>query len=134
MNLRQAAEMALKALENMSPDTDTLVEVEPHIWEYRGSLVIQALRQALAQPDEVLAEREVCAKVCLEGTDMPVQVDALKIIRAERERIANAIRARGNDLQTAIERGTKAWADVPNATEWAEELRGNETPGEKNHD
>ena len=46
-NLRQAAEMALKALENMSPDTDTLVEVEPHIWEYRGSLVIQALRQAL---------------------------------------------------------------------------------------
>jgi hypothetical protein len=29
MNLRQAAEMALEALENMSPDTDTLVEVEP---------------------------------------------------------------------------------------------------------
>ena len=47
MNLRQAAEMALKALENMSPDTDTLVEVEPHVWEYRGSLAIQALRQAL---------------------------------------------------------------------------------------
>jgi hypothetical protein len=32
------------------------------------------------------------------------------------------------DLQTAIERGTKAWADVPNATEWAEELRGYDTP------
>ena len=32
------------------------------------------------------------------------------------------------DLQTAIEKGTKAWADVPNATEWAEELRGNDTP------
>jgi hypothetical protein len=83
MNLRQAAEMALKALENMSPDTDTLVEVEPHVWEYRGSLVIQALRQAL-------------------------------------------------DLQTTIEKGTKAWADVPNATEWAEELRGN-TPDCKTH-
>ena len=40
-------------------------------------------------------EREACAKVCLEGTDMPVQVDALKIIRAERDRIVNAIRARG---------------------------------------
>jgi hypothetical protein len=40
-------------------------------------------------------EREACAKVCLEGTDMPVQVGALKIIRAERERISNAIRARG---------------------------------------
>ena len=63
MNLRQAAEMALKALENMSPDTDTLVEVEPHVWEYRGSLVIQALRQALAQPDEVLAERERTAVI-----------------------------------------------------------------------
>jgi hypothetical protein len=46
-DLRKAAEMALKALEKMSPDTDTLVEVEPHIWEYRGGLVIQALRQAL---------------------------------------------------------------------------------------
>lgn len=40
-------------------------------------------------------EREACAKVCLEGTDMPVQVDALKIIRAERDRIVNAIRSRG---------------------------------------
>jgi hypothetical protein len=57
-DLRKAAEQALEALEKMSPDTDTLVEVEPHIWEYRSSLVIQALRQALAQPDEVLAERE----------------------------------------------------------------------------
>jgi hypothetical protein len=46
-DLRKAAEMALKALEKMSPETDTLVEVEPHVWEYRGSLVIQALRQAL---------------------------------------------------------------------------------------
>jgi hypothetical protein len=62
-NLRQAAEMALKALENMSPDTDTLVEISPHVWEYRGSLVIQALRQALAQPDEVLAERERTAVI-----------------------------------------------------------------------
>jgi len=32
------------------------------------------------------------------------------------------------DLQTAIERGTRAWADVPNASEWVEELRGNDTP------
>jgi hypothetical protein len=40
------------------------------------------------------AEREACARVCEEGTDMPVQVDALKIIKAERHRIANTIRAR----------------------------------------
>ena len=41
------------------------------------------------------AEREACAKLAEEGTDMPVQVDALKIVRAERGRIANTIRARG---------------------------------------
>jgi hypothetical protein len=46
-DLRKAAEMALKALENMSPETDTLVEVAPHVWEYRGNLAINALRQAL---------------------------------------------------------------------------------------
>ncbi len=40
-------------------------------------------------------EREACAKVCLQGTDMAVQKDALKIIKAERKRIAKAIRARG---------------------------------------
>ena len=51
-DLRKAAEQALKYLENNSPETDTLVEVEPHVWEYRGSLVIQALRQALAQPEQ----------------------------------------------------------------------------------
>jgi len=33
-----------------------------------------------------------------------------------------------DNLQTAIEKGTKAWADVPDATEWAEELRGYDTP------
>ena len=30
-----------------------------------------------------------------------------------------------DDLQTAIEKGTKAWADVPD--EWVEELRGYDT-------
>jgi hypothetical protein len=33
-----------------------------------------------------------------------------------------------NDLKTAIERGTRAWADVPDASAWVEELRGNDTP------
>ena len=40
-------------------------------------------------------ERDACAKVCLEETDMPVQKDTLKIIKAERKRIAKAIKARG---------------------------------------
>ena len=30
-----------------------------------------------------------------------------------------------NDLEEAISKGTKAWADVPDATEWVEQLRGN---------
>ena len=89
MNLRKAAEMALKALENMSPDTDTLVEVEPHVWEYRGSLVIQALRQALAQPDEVLAEREACAKI-VEADGLARGDEGLVLIKA-----AGRIRATG---------------------------------------
>jgi dienelactone hydrolase len=36
------------------------------------------------------------------------------------------------DLQTAIEKGTEAWADVPDATKWVEELRDN-TPDCKTH-
>ena len=71
MNLRQAAEMALKYFEDAHGLEDTEVAIK------------EALRQAL-------------------------------------------------DLQTAIEKGTEAWADVPNATEWVEELRGN-TPDCKTH-
>ena len=66
MNLRQAAEIALKYFEDAHGLEDTEVAIK------------EALRQAL-------------------------------------------------DLQTAIERGTKAWADVPDATKWVEELRGNDT-------
>ena len=40
-------------------------------------------------------EREACIKICGEGTDEPLSVTALKICLKERNRIANAIRARG---------------------------------------
>lgn len=40
-------------------------------------------------------EREACEKLCLQGTGLPIQTDALRIMTAERERIAQAIRARG---------------------------------------
>ena len=81
-DLRKAAEMALAKLD--------------HLWEIAvdermGTDVlpeIKALRQALAQPDEVLAERERCAKIALSGTGEPVQVATLKILQKERERIA----------------------------------------------
>ena len=49
--------------------------------------------------------------------------DVLALIETEIATERNAL-----DLQTTIERGTKAWADVPDATEWVEELRGNDTP------
>jgi|688.fasta_scaffold1580905_1 hypothetical protein len=40
-------------------------------------------------------EREACAKVCEEGTGEPLSYTALKICLKERNRIAKAIRARG---------------------------------------
>jgi hypothetical protein len=51
-DLRKAAEMGLEALEDVFG------------LEKKDVGAINALRQALAQPDEVLAEREACAKVC----------------------------------------------------------------------
>ena len=44
----------------------------------------------------VVSEREACAELVVRGTDEPVQTKTLEILRKERERIATAIRARGN--------------------------------------
>ena len=41
------------------------------------------------------AECEACAELVVRGTDKPVQTKTLEILRKERERIATAIRARG---------------------------------------
>lgn len=43
-------------------------------------------------------ERDVCAELCLQGTELPVQTHALNIIKAERERISNLIKARGRKV------------------------------------
>ena len=40
------------------------------------------------------AEREACAELVVRGTDEPVQTKTLEILRKERERIVDAIRAR----------------------------------------
>jgi hypothetical protein len=45
----------------------------------------------------VRKEREACAKICEEGTEEPLSVTALKICLRERNRIANAIRARSEE-------------------------------------
>ena len=92
-NLRQAAEMALEALQDTCDHLPARSGVEREVDD-----AITALRQALAH-------------------------EALDRMVAENQRLGLY-----DDLQTAIERGTKAWADVPDATEWVEELRGNDTP------
>ena len=46
--------------------------------------------------DAILAEREACAELAMQGTNEPVQTKTLEILRKERERIAEAIRARGD--------------------------------------
>ena len=45
--------------------------------------------------DGVIAEREACAELAMQGTNEPVQTKTLEILRKERERIAESIRARG---------------------------------------
>ena len=72
-DLREAAEMALDALHNID---------QPNNYD-----AIEALREALAQPDEVLAEREACAKLC---DEMP-----LRSFPSRASDCAAAIRARG---------------------------------------
>ena len=47
-------------------------------------------------------------------------------LSALRDALAEDAMQRLTDEQQMIERGTKAWADVPDATDWVEELRGNE--------
>jgi len=77
-DLRKAAEMALEACEHLHRTGDTQVFDLCY-----ADKVIPALRQALAQPDEVLAEREACAKVAdkvVEGklwfNDLPAAIRA----------------------------------------------------------
>ena len=74
-DLRKAAELVIEAHDHRYGDI-------------AHDAAVDQLRQALAQPDEVLAERERCAKIALSGTGEPVQVATLKILRKERERIA----------------------------------------------
>lgn len=49
--------------------------------------------------DVRMDERKECAKIAESGTGEAVQLKTLEILRKERERIATAIRARGNNDQ-----------------------------------
>lgn len=80
-DLRKAAEQALEALCTCGQQQKEAKE---------------ALRQALAQPDEVLAEREACAKVCEQPIDeIQVTDDCSDIVYMDGLECASAIRARG---------------------------------------
>jgi len=69
-----------------------------------------------------LEDAEVAIK---EALRQALAEEALDRMAAENQRLGLYDE---DNLQTAIERGTKAWADVPDASEWVEELRGNDTP------
>ena len=71
------------------------------------------------------------AKMALEALEIWEKMQPNTSASAVRVPAIQALR-QALDLQTAIEKGTEAWADVPNATEWVEELRGN-TPDCKTH-
>ena len=57
------------------------------------TLTHQQIREGLKAL--VVSEREACAELAVKGTDEPVQTKTLEVLRKERERIAEAIRARG---------------------------------------
>jgi len=82
-DLRKAAEMALEFVDWLCGD-DHSVKPKNNALKTR-----EALRQALAQPDEVLAEREACAKV-VEADGLARGDEGLVLIKA-----AGRIRSRG---------------------------------------
>lgn len=95
--VRHAAEIALKVLEEWR-NHDTVEAM--HIFEtITVPETLQALRQALADPISMTASEL-----------------ADRIKRGEKWKIA--------EPDTGIDRG--AWDDVPDATKWVDELRGND--------
>ena len=84
----------------------------------------QAAEMALKYFEDAygLEDTEVAIK---EALRQALAEEALDRMAAENQRLGLYDE---DNLQTAIEKGTKAWADVPNATEWVEELRGEDTP------
>jgi len=92
-DLRKAADMAHEALvmwEQLDPHHSLNVVRAP---------AINALAEALAQPDEVAAEREACAKACdgirYNGYCPPEDGAARSYYNNAAEECAAAIRARG---------------------------------------
>lgn len=78
------------------------------------------LREAAHQALDLLQEIHVGNMTPMAENNWDQAINALRAVLAE-----DAMQ-RLTDVQQMIERGTKAWADVPDATAWVDELRGNE--------
>ena len=108
---REAMQQALEALEAMNP--------YPASKETQRFNAITALQEALdhsGEADEMVG-CAYCNNPLFAGTKCN---NCGRITLAEQA-----------EQDTMIERGTKAWADVPNATDWVEELRGNTEQAEQ---
>jgi len=66
-----------------------IVELCPEISEWQADMIAEAVYNS------VLEEREACAQLVLQGTGEAVQTRTLEILQSERQRIADAIRERG---------------------------------------
>ena len=80
--IRMAREAGCKPFRSPEYWDDVQVFATPDVLERFAALV-------------AAAECEACAELVVRGTDEPVQTKTLEILRKERERIAAAIRARG---------------------------------------
>lgn len=76
-----------------------------------------SLREAAQQAIDALCELKESAQY---NSVYAKTIDALRVALAEDSM------QRLSDFQQMIERGTQAWAEVPNATAYVEDLRGNE--------
>lgn len=105
--LQEAAQQALDAFDSMYGRKPERVEK-----------VITALRAALA------ADSRICT--CHPDDNPPKPCQRKYALSECREAaLAEDAMQRLTDEQQMIERGTKAWADVPDATAWVDEMRGN---------
>lgn len=146
MNLREAAQQALKALKLSSPkarpEDDDYVEQgwKEHndaIYSLRVALAeeqnwgeIESLRASLREHIAEVHRLRAAGRQALDTLERAgEQLRWQSIGQAQhdlRAALAEDAMQRFTDEQQMIERGVKAWADVPNATVWVDELRGNQ--------
>lgn len=115
MSLREAAQQALDVME----DTRWAVaDQAPNEDVAAHDKAMNTLRAALA------ADSRICT--CHPDDNPPKPCQRKYALSECREAaLAEDAMQRLTDEQQMIERGTKAWADVPDATAWVDEMRGN---------